>query len=293
MPIGTTYLSQIALFGFNFAPQGWAFCSGQLLPISQNQALFALLGTQYGGNGTTTFALPDLRGRAPMGFSGVHLQGEIGGAEAVTLAAANMPAHTHTIDTTALSAAAKCKNGTANQWSPVATVPAIETSGTTTFTDDPLTAGSSAIRAVHVTELRARIDAVRAGFALPPFDWTDPVLTAGTTGLKAQHILDMRTALLQAYANGGLVAPTFTDPALGAGTAIKAVHIAELRSAAVTGNTMIYSSAPPDADMNSGSIVIGAVTAATAGLGQPHENRMPFLTLNYCIALQGIFPSHP
>ncbi|MEO6238348.1 MAG: tail fiber protein, partial [Vicinamibacterales bacterium] len=61
------FLSEIALFPFNFAPRGWATCSGQLLPINQNQALFALLGTTYGGNGQTTFALPDLRGRVPIG----------------------------------------------------------------------------------------------------------------------------------------------------------------------------------------------------------------------------------
>ena len=63
------FLGQIMLVGFNFAPQGWAFCNGQLLSISQNTALFSLLGTDYGGNGTTTFALPDLRGRAALGFA--------------------------------------------------------------------------------------------------------------------------------------------------------------------------------------------------------------------------------
>ena len=62
------FLGSIVLFGGNFAPQGWAFCQGQILPITQNTALFSLLGTTYGGNGTTTFALPDLRGRAPIGF---------------------------------------------------------------------------------------------------------------------------------------------------------------------------------------------------------------------------------
>src|SRR5271169_5248417 len=99
------FLGEIEAFPFNFAPKGWAFCTGQLLPINQNQALFALLGTNYGGDGRTNFALPDLRGRVPIGFSGAHVLGEIGGAEAVTLAAVNMPAHTHTINTTALAAA--------------------------------------------------------------------------------------------------------------------------------------------------------------------------------------------
>ncbi len=72
------YLSEIALFAFAFAPRGWATCSGQLLPINQNQALFSLLGTTYGGNGQTTFALPDLRGRAPLGFAAAGARTQLG-----------------------------------------------------------------------------------------------------------------------------------------------------------------------------------------------------------------------
>jgi microcystin-dependent protein len=95
------FLGELKLAAFNFAPLGWAFCDGQLLPISQNTALFALLGTTYGGDGQTTFALPDLRGRVPVhaGFSGsgnVSL-GEQGGAEAVTLTTSQLPSHTHTL----------------------------------------------------------------------------------------------------------------------------------------------------------------------------------------------------
>jgi microcystin-dependent protein len=94
------FLGSIILFGGNFAPRGWAFCNGQILAISQNTALFSLLGTTYGGNGQTTFALPDLRGRAPIHFGqGPGLQnyalGEVGGEEAVTLTAPQLPSHTH------------------------------------------------------------------------------------------------------------------------------------------------------------------------------------------------------
>lgn len=98
----TPFLGQIMLVGFNFAPQGWAFCDGQLLPIAQNTALFSLLGTQYGGNGVNTFALPDLRGRVAMhkgqgpGLS-FRSQGEVGGTESVTLLTTQMPAHAHTL----------------------------------------------------------------------------------------------------------------------------------------------------------------------------------------------------
>jgi microcystin-dependent protein len=94
------FVGEIRIFGFNFAPQGWAFCQGQLLPIAQNTALFSLLGTTYGGNGISTFALPNLQGRVPVhqgqgaGLSPYNL-GQSGGASTVTLAATQMPAHSH------------------------------------------------------------------------------------------------------------------------------------------------------------------------------------------------------
>lgn len=94
------FLAEIRIFPFNFAPKGWAWCDGQLLPLSQNTALFSLLGTTYGGNGKSNFALPDLQGRAPMhpgqgpGLS-LHDLGETGGSETVTLLESEMPAHSH------------------------------------------------------------------------------------------------------------------------------------------------------------------------------------------------------
>lgn len=99
------FLGEIRTFGFNFAPRGWAFCNGQLLPIAQNTALFSLLGTTYGGNGQTTFALPELRGRAPVHVGqgpGLPLvdQGETGGETAHTLIVSEQPAHSHPIGAT-------------------------------------------------------------------------------------------------------------------------------------------------------------------------------------------------
>ena len=182
------FLSEIKLFAFNFAPRGWAQCAGQLLPINQNQALFSLLGTNYGGNGQTTFALPDLRGRAPRGWidSNPGTPGIQEGTEAVTLTAAQLPVHGHTVDTAQLAGTPACRNAIANQRTPVNTLPAFEANGVS--------------------------------------------------------------------------AP--------------------------------YSSSPPDATLNAAAATI-AVTAAAAGGSQPHGNRQPYLVLNYCIALQGIFPTRP
>jgi microcystin-dependent protein len=185
------FLGMIILVGFNFAPQGWAFCNGQLLPINQNTALFSLLGTQYGGNGVTTFALPDLRGRVPLGFgqgAGLsnYVQGQVGGVETVTLTINQMPIHTHVIAPGSLSGTPRVKNAAGNRQTPVGNVPAIEAAGVTA---------------------------------------------------------------------------TYSDQA-------------------------------PDASMAAGTITIsGSPTAANAGAGQPFPVVQPYVAMNYCIALQGIFPS--
>ncbi|MGN6528992.1 MAG: phage tail protein [Burkholderiaceae bacterium] len=163
------FLAEIRLTSFPFAPRGWAFCNGQLLPINQNQALFAVIGTYYGGNGVSNFALPDLRGRIALHQSGALPIGTAAGAEAHTLTAAEMPSHAHPMHASAKPAAS-----------------------------------SSPAGAMLATGLRG-----------------------GTP---------------------------FYAPA-----------------------TALVPLAPP--------------TVAPAGGGQPHENRPPFLTLNYIIALEGIFPS--
>jgi microcystin-dependent protein len=173
------FISQIEAFPFNFAPKGWAFCAGQLLPINQNQALFSLLGTTFGGDGRTNFALPDLRGRLANGSgqgSGLanYTLGQRSGEETHTLTVAETPTHNHLVNAV--------KNGT---------------SGGTSTPGSGVTLG-------------------------------------------------------EGYAN-------------------------EAGSPTVN----IYSSVAPTIPMGS---------LGPAG-GQPHENRMPFVALNYCIALFGVFPS--
>jgi microcystin-dependent protein len=169
--VTTPFLGEIRMFGFNFTPTGWAACNGQLMPISQNTALFSLLGTIYGGNGTTTFALPNLQSRVPVHMgqgTGLSLYdiGQDGGAETVTLTAAEMPVHSHP---------------------------------------------------VHADATEATSD--------------DPV---GHTLAKSK--------------------------------------------------THVYAPGP-------GTEFMHAKTAGDAGNGQAHANIQPYLTLNFCIALQGVFPS--
>lgn len=160
------FLAEIRIVGFNFAPRGWALCDGQILPINQNQSLYALLGTTYGGDGQTTFALPDLRGRTPIHVGNGHAEGNKGGEETHTLSTNEMPQHTHTANGTTAAAT------------------------TTGPTDN---------------------------------------LLAGTSGLYG----------------------------------------------AADGNT----------------VTMAGDNLAPAGGGQAHENMQPFLALNFCIALQGLFPS--
>lgn len=159
------FLSEIRLFSFDFPPKGWALCNGQLLPINQNQALFSLLGTTYGGNGQTNFALPNLRGQAPIHVGNGHTLGEKSGSTSVTLNQQQMPTHLHSLNAT-----------------------------------------------------------------------NDSGSTANPSG-----------AFLGAF-NNGYLAPT---------------ALTTLR---------------PE-------------TVSSVGGSQPHDNTMPYLVLNFCIALQGIFPS--
>lgn len=95
--MSTPFLAEIKIISWNYAPRGWAFCNGQFLPINQNQALFSLLGTTYGGNGQTTFALPDFRSRIPIHVGDGFLLGQAAGKEFHTLATGEMPAHNHTV----------------------------------------------------------------------------------------------------------------------------------------------------------------------------------------------------
>jgi microcystin-dependent protein len=102
--MSTPFLSEIKIMSFNYAPKGWALCNGQLLPINQNQALFSLLGTTYGGNGQTNFALPNLQGEVPIHEGDGHTLGETGGTESVTVSIQQLPTHSHVANATTATA---------------------------------------------------------------------------------------------------------------------------------------------------------------------------------------------
>ncbi|MEQ1905402.1 MAG: tail fiber protein [Pirellulaceae bacterium] len=139
------FLGQIQAFGFNFAPQGWATCNGQLLSIAQNTALFALLGTTYGGNGQTTFALPDLRGRSAIhmgqgpGLSNWSI-GQSGGAESATLTVGNLPTHNHPFSVS-------CNNGAGGNDNPQNNFPSVSNEDVYATTQNaqmgPMTTGNN------------------------------------------------------------------------------------------------------------------------------------------------------
>lgn len=131
------FLAEIRIVGFNFAPRGWAFCDGQILPINQNQSLYSLLGTTYGGDGRTSFALPDLRGRTPIHRSDGHTLGQKGGAETITLTAAEIAAHTHSV---------KASTAVADQ-----TVPTDRILGADDIYRNPEAANMTALRSGTVT----------------------------------------------------------------------------------------------------------------------------------------------
>jgi microcystin-dependent protein len=133
------FVAEIRIFPFNFAPKGWAWCDGQILPLSQNTALFSLLGTTYGGNGKTTFALPDMQGNAPMhpgqgpGLS-LHDLGETGGSQTVSLLESEIPAHNHSLNAANFPANSKTPagnsiaRGSANTYLPPAGLPIVNMS---------------------------------------------------------------------------------------------------------------------------------------------------------------------
>jgi microcystin-dependent protein len=137
--MGTPYLGEIRIFSFNFTPKGWAMCNGQLLAINQNQALFSLLGTTYGGNGINNFSLPNLQGRTPVYVGNGLLLGQTGGEQSHTLTINEIPLHTHPV--TASSAAADNSVTQGNVWAKTESAYATAATGTMDPTAVPMAGG--------------------------------------------------------------------------------------------------------------------------------------------------------
>ncbi len=131
--MSSPFVGEIRMFGGNFAPAGWAFCEGQLVPISENDTLFTLIGTTYGGDGQQTFALPDFRGRIPVHQGNGFTIGEMGGTESVALTVQQIPIHSHP---------AMCVSGAGSQASPLNNVWAGTQSGTQIYADPPNASGA-------------------------------------------------------------------------------------------------------------------------------------------------------
>ncbi|MFM9948419.1 MAG: phage tail protein [Saprospiraceae bacterium] len=127
------FLAEVRIFSFGFAPKGWALCNGQLLPINQNQALFSLLGTTYGGNGQVNFALPNLQGQTPLHFANGYALGQRGGSQSVTLTVPQLPQHIHFANATSATQDALAPAGTFL----AATAPSEFYSGTINATMNP------------------------------------------------------------------------------------------------------------------------------------------------------------
>ena len=143
--MATPFLGELRIFSFGFAPRGWATCNGQLMPINQNQALFSVLGTTFGGNGTTTFALPNLQGRVPMHTSSAYPLGDAGGEDAHHLTTAEIPGHTHQVNASA--ARATTHNVVGNIWA--ATLTNQYATGTATATLNPGAIANSGSSRAH------------------------------------------------------------------------------------------------------------------------------------------------
>jgi microcystin-dependent protein len=286
------YVGEIRLFGFHFPPAGWAPCDGRLLPISENETLFQLIGTTFGGDGQETFRLPDLQGRAPIHFgtspSGqTYTFGDAAGTEQHTLLVTQLPVHTHPINPATLAPVARCYDGMGNQTTPAGMIPA------GSFRDDPLVPAVTNIRAAHVVDLRTRIDTFRQSVGLGGYPYAESPVTVGVTGIKAQHLLELRTALIEACLQAGKPVPGFSA-GLVIGQPIRAQHVTELRAAvaAAYGGGARYGTGAPDAFMAAQSVsYTGGATAAVVGASQPHTNLQPYLAINFCISLFGIFPS--
>jgi microcystin-dependent protein len=247
-------IGQLMLFAGNFAPRGWAFCNGQLISIAQNSALFSLLGTMYGGDGQNTFALPDLRGRTPVGMGqgpGLSniVQGEKAGSPTVTLLQTQMPAHNHAVPMTGA-----------------------EVNINTTVTGT-IKAGATASGNFPATK------AATTGEVDIPVNKMGGPLVNGSN--PSEGVLVTLPATTKIY----------TTAAANATYSGKAVPVTKGEASIPQTPLNLPVSGSVDVPISTKAPVVGNATTAVAGSNQPVGIMSPYLGLNYCIALEGIYPS--
>lgn len=251
------YIGQLIAVGFDFAPKGWAMCNGQLLPINQHQALFSLLGTTYGGNGTTNFGLPDLRGRTLIGMGhGQGLpnvqQGEMGGTPTATLTINQMPAHSHVID---------MKSAEVN----------LNVTATGTIKAGAKASGNFPATSATVT----------GNVEIPVNKMGGPFVNGSNP--NAGILVNLPAASPKIYT-------TIAADGIYSGKAIPVAQgIATVPQTALN----LPVSGSVDVPISAKASVGGIATATPTGGSQAHDNMQPYLGMNYCIALEGIYPSRP
>ena len=282
-------LGEITLFGGNFAPRGWAFCDGQLLPIAQNSALFSILGTTYGGDGRTTFGLPDLRGRGVMHTgAGLGLTprvlGETGGVEDASLSVAQMPSHDHTLppssNVTEVTGGGQA-HGNMQPYLGLNRVIALNglfpsrnlTDGGETLNEfgaDPYIGGIGIFAGNYTPRGWARSDGQLLSISENSALFAILGTTYGGDGRTTFGLPDLRGRFAIHEGEG----PGLTDRNLGEMLGTEQVTLAEAQMPSH------HHTLPPSSDLT-----------GPAGGGQGHPNMQPSLALNYVIALNGIFPS--
>ncbi len=277
----TPHIGAVMQFAGNFAPRGWALADGQLLSISENQALFSILGTTYGGDGRTTFALPDLRGRTPIGTgTGAGLStitlGETGGAEATTLALTNLPSHSHSITDPAGTTSQVGSNQSFNNRDPyLGLTPVISLEGTFPSRDGLTALSDVGTIGWFAGNFAPRGWAKAEGQLLAISDNNALFSILGTTfggdGRTTFALPDLRGRSAVHFGSG----PGLTPISLGeqGGTETLTLNVTNLPA-----HDHIISADP-------------AVLTGSTGSGQSFNNRSPYLGVNYQLAITGIFPS--
>lgn len=335
-------LGEIRLFAGTYAPEGWAFCDGAMLQIAQNQALFSQIGAAFGGDGVSTFALPDLRGRTPVHVGGVAPQmGDSGGAETVQLTAAQLPGHTHQVGAAGNATTPKPQGGFWAENAGAATAPYHQTvAGGTMATGAVTTAGNGAAHENMQPFLALNfIIAIEGGFQTDPTPYLAEVRVfagvvpqsgwvpcdgrslplkqntalfslIGTTygGNPGQQVFNVPN-LLDRLALGVGQGPGLTNRALGSNGGVDTViltldQLAQHTHAAACnpsdgdayGPSGAYWAADKGGGSNyaaSGSDRMAATVFGATGSGGAHENRQPFIAMNYAICVAGVMPPKP